>query len=138
MFDDYDITIVNSYVDKDSRTTKYKSTHLIGVDWQDKVGVNIYQTRGIVNGDDIKIFIPFNVDSENRQYIKPKAYKQLSNLERDAYYTFNTGDKVIKGLIYNEITSESLRQIENTYDDIVTIRNIVTCDMMEHFELECE
>lgn len=138
MFDDCNITLLNTYVDKDTKLTKYKITHLRGVDWQNKTGINIYQTRGMVNGDDIKIFIPFDADTKGIKYMKPKAFKQLSDLEKEKYYTFNTSDKVIKGIIDFEINSDNIKKIDTTYDDVVTIRNIATCDMMGHFELECE
>lgn len=141
MFNEDNITIFNSYFDTETRLTKYKRTYLYGVDWQDTKAISINQVRGLMNDDEALIFIPYNVDSERKKYIKPKAYQKLSDVDKDNYYTFKENDKIVKGIIDFKITDEknrSIKYLETYYDDVVDVKKIASCDMMMHFEIGCE
>ena len=56
---------------------------------------------------------------------------------KSKYYTLLAGDKIVKGIIKNDITPDySITNLENDYDDVITITNITECS--EHFEIEGE
>lgn len=133
------ITLFNAYFDKETRTTKYNRSYLYGVDWQECKSMSINQVRGIMSADDILIFIPYNCYAEDKKYIKPKLYQQLDDSEKNDYFTFKENDKIVKGIIDYDISIDNtIKKLELSYDDVVDVKSITTCDMMGHFELGCE
>lgn len=138
MITNADITLYNSYVD-DMERTKYKKTIIKGVNWQGTV------TRTIVNNtlqsaDSIDIYIPFLADFSEKIYIEPKAWSRLSETEKDKYFTFKATDKIVKGECdFEFIGSNTVKNLENSYDDVVTIMSVIKNDdgspSMKHFQI---
>lgn len=137
MFNEDNITLFNSYVV--DRVTKYVKTYLYGVDWQEKQSMSINQVRGIMNADSISIFIDCDVNSNGKKYITPRAFLQLPDSEKENYYTFRANDKIVKGIVDFDINeTNTIKQLETNYDGVVDIKTVISCNMMEYFELGCE
>lgn len=137
-----DITLYNSYYDNESGLSKYKRTYLYDVNFQASNIIKNDRVRGLIEDNSISIYIPFLVDSEDKKYIKPKAYARLSEEEKQKYFTFNINDKVVRGIIDFEITGENDKNIaflESYYDDVYNISTIVTNDCgdygMQHWRV---
>lgn len=114
----------------------YVRFYFHNVDWQQDIGVKYLKyTKSSMNTDsDILLFVPYPDDME---YISPKRYDALENKKN--YFTFATHDKIVKGIIDYEITDrQSLKDLELNYDDVVDIVRVEDCNMLGHFELECE
>lgn len=136
MLNNNDITLYNSYYDKISDTTKYKRTYLNGVDWQGKQSVTV-SDKGLLSADSIQIFIPYDVNC-SKQYIGPKAFERLQDEERDLYFTFKSGDKIVKGIIDFELTGikpNNADYLEKYYDDVINIISVVPCELTRHWEV---
>lgn len=136
MFNSNDITLYNSYYDRATETTKYKRTYLHGVDWQGKQATTVIE-KGLLSADSIQIFIPYDVNC-SKQYIGPKAFKRLQDEERDLYFTFKSGDKIVKGIIDFELTGvkpNNIAYLENYYDDVINIISVVDCELTRHWEI---
>lgn len=131
MITNADITIYNSYYDKNEGKNKYQRTYLRGVNFQTSNSIKNDRVRGLISDDTVSIYIPFTVDSEDKKYIKPKAFNRLSEYERENYFTFNTTDKIVRDIIDFEITGENgenIAYLDNYYDDVYTITNVTTND----------
>lgn len=136
-----DITLYNAYYDKNTEKTLYLKTYLYGVEWQ---GGNIIaiKDKGIVSADKTEIFVPINATSDKEGYIKPKEYLRLSLDEAKKHFTLRSKDKIVKGIVDFEVTGEkghTIKDLENEYDDVITITNIMTYDFgsfnMQHWEI---
>lgn len=136
MLNNNDITLYNSYYDKTSDTTKYKRTYLHGVDWQGKQAVTVIE-KGLLSADSIQIFIPYD-GNYSKQYIGPKAFERLPEHEKDNYFTFKSGDKIVKGIIDFELTGikpNNADYLEKYYDDVINIISVVDCELTRHWEI---
>lgn len=135
-FPNTDITIFNRIKNKSGYT--YHKTIIKNVDWQNKCTVVNTQAgaKGIWKKDSTLIFIDNPSESEgDKTFLKPKAFCRVDN--KELYYTLLAGDKIVKGKINVEINSDySIADLENDYDDVITITNILECS--EHFEVEGE
>ena len=99
-----DITLYNKYYDEEDKCNKYKRSYLRGVNYRSSYGTTL-SSKSINNNDENIIYIPFSVCSEDKEYIKPKAYEKLSKSEKEHYFTLNSGDIVVKGIIDFELTN---------------------------------
>lgn len=136
MLNNNDITLYNAYYDKVTDITKYKRTYLYGVDWQGKQAVTVSE-KGLLSADSIQIFITYNVEC-GKQYIGPKAFERLTENEKDNYFTFKSGDKIVKGIIDFELTGikpNNTAYLENYYDDVINIISVVDCELTRNWEI---
>lgn len=117
------IAIYNHYY---TDTDKYKRTNLSGVNWQSKRNATVGD-KGVNVADSTIIFI-----NKSTNYVTPKAFQQLLN--KGDKFTFNIGDKVVKGNIVMEVTK--IADLEKTYDNVVTIMAIRECS--GHWEVEAK
>ena len=134
LFPNTDITLFNRVKGKNGY--EYYKTYIKGVDWQNKVIVVNTQAgdKGILKKDNTIIFID-NPAGTTKTFLKPKAFNRMEN--KSKYYTLLAGDKIVKGIVKNDITPDySITNLENDYDDVITITNITECS--EHFEVEGE
>lgn len=100
------MTIYNSYYDKLSEKVIYKKTYLYGVNWQVTQMINIAE-KGINAADKLTIYIPENITAENnKKYVKPSEYENLSDKEKDSFFTLKNGDKVCRGILEFNITGD--------------------------------
>lgn len=140
-----DITLYNKYFDYIENITRYKRTYLKGVNYRISAGASSLSTqKGPNSKNEVIIYIPFSVDSDNKHYLKPKLYERLLNSERDYYFTLSDGDIVIKGIIDFELTGEkgaNLKALNENYDDVSTVNNVITYDCgsdhIKHWKVVC-
>lgn len=132
MFNNDNITLFNAY--SEDGLVKYKRTYIYGVDWQDKQSVTVTD-KGLLSADSVKIFIPYESDFEGKQYMKPKAF----NLgDKDMSFTFNNGDIVARGILDFDITGikpNTVKYLEEQYDDVVKIISIMDCELTGNWEV---
>ena len=134
LFPNTDITLFNRVKGKNGY--EYYKTYIKGVDWQNKVIVVNTQAgaKGILKKDNTIIFID-NPAETTKTFLKPKSFNRMEN--KSKYYTLLAGDKIVKGIVKNDITPDySITNLENDYDDVITITNITECS--EHYEVEGE
>ncbi len=121
MFED-SITIFNKKYDSTIRDYIYIRTYLMGVNIEKKKAVNVIKS-GLENASSGTIYIPTDdLDSENKEYISPKKYNQLSAEEVKKYYTLQSGDIVVNGIIdYTIDENNTITALKNNYDDVFEI-----------------
>lgn len=126
-----DITIYNRYYDNSLGADRYQRTTIKGVNWQGKRN-GIVSDKGLLLADSTIIFID-KLDN----YISPKKFAKLEPLERDEYFTFAPGDKIVKGEVEFEITGVKpyrVADLETEFDDVIDIKSIN--ELSGHFEVE--
>ncbi|MDO5433826.1 DUF6751 family protein [Eubacterium sp.] len=139
MLTNADVTLFNKYYDCDLGCDAYKRTHLKGVNWQGAKAATVGD-KGLLTDDYVEIYVPFNVDSGEKTYQKPKVWAQFE--DKDKAFTFNNGDILVKGIIDFDLTGQkpnNLQALRNHYDDVLQILSVVTCDYgspeLQHWEL---
>ncbi|MGL5329350.1 MAG: hypothetical protein ACRDD7_08780, partial [Peptostreptococcaceae bacterium] len=120
-------TLFCSEIDKITNQKKYKRIYFNNIDWQSNAGVKYlkYNKSSMNTDSDILLFVPYRDDLK---YVSPKKYSQLLN--KDSYYTFNTHDKIVKGIVDININNAiDMKNLEMNYDDVVDILKVTNCDM---------
>lgn len=140
MMTNTDITVYNRQFDKAQDKYIYLRTYLKGVNWQDSKGIRIAES-GVVSDDRTRIFIPLDVDAEDKQYKKPKTYKRMD--DKSLFYTLDNEDIVVKGIIDFDLTGnpgENVSSLQAKYDDVMVITKVIDnrygSRTIQHFELE--
>ncbi len=131
LFKTSDITIYNKYFDDSSGADKYQRTVIKGVNWQGK-RTGTVTDKGLLLADSTLIFAD-KLDN----YISPKKFAKLEPLEREKYFTFAPGDKIVKGEVEFEVTGVKpyrIADLESEFDDVITIKSIN--ELSDHFEVE--
>ena len=131
LFKNSDITIYNKYFDDSSGADKYQRTVIKGVNWQGK-RTGTVTDKGLLLADSTLIFAD-KLDN----YISPKKFAKLEPLEREKYFTFAPGDKIVKGEVEFEVTGVKpyrIADLESEFDDVITIKSIN--ELSDHFEVE--
>lgn len=130
MITNSDITIYNAYYNKERGITEYNRTVIRGVNWQGSKKSTV-SDKGIKNADYANIFIPMSADFDGKTYIGPRQYNQLSPEVVRNYFTFQTNDKIVNGMITFDVTGEKgkmLKDLEHNFDDVLTIMSVVKWD----------
>lgn len=131
LFKNADITLYNKYYDLVSDTYKYQRTVIKGVNWQGKRNGTV-SDKGLLLSNSTLIFID-KLDN----YISPKRFTKLSDENREKYFTFAHGDKIVKGEVDFEITGIKpyrISDLEAEFDDVIDIKYIN--QLSDHFEVE--
>lgn len=131
LFKNADITIYNRYYDNSKGTDMYKRTVIKDVNWQNKKTGTV-SNSGLLLADSTLIFID---NLEN--YISPKRFAKLQPSEIGDYFTFQIGDKVVKGEVDFEITGISscrVVDLEKEFDDVIDIKSV--SKFSNHFQIE--
>ena len=131
LFVNADVTLYNKHYDYASGYDMYQRTVIKGVNWNGVRNANISDT-GLLLADSIRIILD-KLDN----YISPKSFRKLSDIERPNYFTLAVGDKIVKGEINFEITGLKpyrLADLENNFDDVLNIMS--TRPLADHFEVE--
>lgn len=131
LFKNTDITVYNKYYDFASDMDKYQKTVIKGVNWQGKRNGTV-SDKGLLLADSTLIFID-KLDN----YISPKRFSKLSDIDRKNYFTLAPGDKIVKGEIDFEIAGVKpyrVSDLESEFDDVIDVKsvNILT----DHIEVE--
>lgn len=137
LFKNADITVYNKYYDKINDVDKYQRTVIKGVNWQGKRNATV-SDKGLNLDNSILIFVDID-NVENKEYISPKQFNKLTDAQRPDHFTFAIGDKAVKGEIDFEITGirpNSIADLENNFDDVVTVLGITPWS--NHWEVECK
>lgn len=111
---DKDITIVNKYIDKETRKPKYKVSHIKGF-WSSNDGISINGTQ-LTKADGLTARILMSEEG----YQKPKDFK-----ENQTGWTLQNDDYLIKGKVENFITITKLLEDNQ---EVMKITNIATKD----------
>lgn len=131
LFKNADITIYNRYMDASSGVDKYQRTVIKGVNWQGKRNGTV-SDKGLLLADSTLIFID-KLDN----YVSTKRFAKLQPDERENYFTFAPGDKIVKGEVEFEITGIKpyrVADLENEFDDVIDIKSVNS--LSDHFEIE--
>lgn len=131
LFKNADITIYNRYYDNSLGADRYQRTVIKGVNWQGKRNGTV-SDKGLLLADSTFIFID-KLDN----YVSPKRFAKLEPDERENYFTFAPGDKIVKGEVGFEITGIKpyrLADLENEFDDVINIKSVTP--LSNHFEVE--
>lgn len=122
---DKDITVINRYIDKETRMPKYKVSHIKGF-WSSNDGISINGTQ-LTKQDGLIARILMSEPN----YQKPEEFK-----EKQTGWTLQTDDYLVKGIV-NDFTTPT-KLLEN-YKDVMKITNISTKDYgsedMWHFAI---
>lgn len=132
LFPNTDITIYNRYFDKTESLDKYQRTVIEKVNWSSKRKLVIGKTVGDKGATVTKVTTIIIDKLDN--YISPKQFKKLSDTDRVNYFTFGTGDKIVKGNIEFEVTN--INDLDRDYDDVVTLT--AANPLSHHWEVEAE
>lgn len=131
LFKNADITIYNKYYDFANDVDRYQRTVIKGVNWQGKRNGTVGD-KGLMLADSTIIFID-KLDN----YVSPKKFAKLTDVERTNYFTFAPGDKIVKGEVDFEVTGVKpyrLADLENEFDNVIDIKSVN--ELSGHFEVE--
>ena len=110
----------------------YQKTVIYGVHFEHSLNTNVIKS-GLENADSGFVVIPFNCVM-SRRYIEPFRFRKLD--DKSMYFTFEKGDRIVKGILDFEINSE--KSLDENYD-AYTITKVDVMDYgspnMRHFEL---
>lgn len=126
-----DITIYNKYYDFANDVDRYQRTVIKGVNWQGKRNGTV-SDKGLMLADSTIIFID-KLDN----YVSPKKFAKLTDVERTNYFTFAPGDKIVKGEVDFGVTGVKpyrLADLENEFDNVIDIKSVN--ELSGHFEVE--
>lgn len=125
---DKDITIINKYIDNETRKPKYKVSYVKGF-WSSNDGISINGTQ-LTKNDGLSARILMN-DSRNAPYQKPEEFEKEQKT-----WTLQTDDYLVKGIVRDFTTTTKL--VED-YQDVIKIKDIATKDYgsedMWHFAI---
>lgn len=130
-FKNADITIYNKYYDSNSDTDKYQRTIIKGVNWQGKRNATV-NDKGVNVAYTTLIFL-----DSLPNYVDPRTFAKLDDIDRPNYFTFTELDKIVKGAIDYEITGvkpNRVSDLENEYETVTVISSQVWGN---HMEVEC-
>ena len=111
---DKDITIINKYIDKETRTAKYKVSHVKGF-WSSNDGISINGTQ-LTKADGLIA----------RILMSQEGYQKLEDFKgNQAGWTLQNDDYLVKGKVENFTTITKLLE---DYQEVIKITNIATKD----------
>lgn len=114
---DKDITVINKYIDKETKKTKYKVSYVKGF-WSSNDGISINGTQ-LTKQDGVSVRILMN-DSRNETYQKPEEFEKEQKT-----WTLQTDDYLVKGIVENFTT---ITELLDNYKDVMKITNTSTKD----------
>ncbi|AYE35310.1 DUF6751 family protein [Clostridium septicum] len=131
LFKNSAVTIYNKHYDLTSDSYKYQRRVIKDVNWQGKTTGTV-SDKGLLLADSTLIFI-----DKLANYVGPKRFANLSDIERINYFTLAPGDKVVKGEIDFEITGIKpyrIADLKNEFDDVIDIKSVNL--LTDHIEVE--
>ena len=114
---DKDITVINKYIDKETKKAKYKVSYVKGF-WSSNDGISINGTQ-LTKQDGVSARILMN-DSRNETYQKPEEFEKEQKT-----WTLQADDYLVKGIVENFTT---ITELIDNYKDVMKITNIATKD----------
>lgn len=123
-----DITVINKYFDKETKTTKYKVSYVKGF-WSSNDGISINGTQ-LTKSDGLTARILMN-DSRNVKYQEPNEF-----LKEPKTWTLQNDDYLVKGIVTDFTT---LTKLLEDYQEVMKITNVYKKDYgsedMWHFAI---
>jgi len=111
---DKDITIINRYIDKETRTSQYKVSYIKGF-WSSNDGISINGTQLTKNDGLIA-----------RILMSEEGYQKTEEFKKEQTgWTLQNDDYLIKGRVENFTTITKLLE---DYQEVIKITNIATKD----------
>lgn len=111
---DKDITIINKYIDKETRTPRYKVSYIKGF-WSSNDGISINGTQ-LTKADGLIA----------RILMSQEGYQKLEDFkENQTGWTLQNDDYIVKGKVENFTTTTKLLE---DYQEVIKITNIATKD----------
>lgn len=111
---DKDITIINKYIDKETRTAKYKVSYIKGF-WSSNDGISINGTQ-LTKADGLIV----------RILMSQEGYQKLEDFKKNQTgWTLQNDDYLVKGRVENFTTTTKLLE---DYQEVIKITNIATKD----------
>lgn len=146
MYTPHTVTVYNVTENPDTLALEYNITFLRGV-FLDRHEAASIEKSGLRDADAATLFIPFSVNAVDavtetpKQYIGPKAYRQLS--DTSGYWTLETGGIssptdcfFVKGEVVNY---NGYNRIREAYDDVYDVTTVDTRDFgspdMQHWQV---
>lgn len=114
---DKDITVINKYIDKETKKTNYKISYVKGF-WSSNSGISINETQ-LIKQDGLSARILMN-DSRNEIYQKPEEFEKEQKT-----WTLQADDYLVKGIVENFTT---ITELLDNYKEVMKITNIATKD----------
>lgn len=114
---DKDITVINKYINKETKKTEYKVSYVKGF-WSSNDGILINGTQ-LTKNDGLSARILIN-DSRNETYQKPENFK----IEQKTW-TLQNDDYLVKGIVRNFTT---LIKLLEDYKDVMKVIKISVND----------
>ena len=132
----HNITLFNRIFNPVTKSYSYKRTYLQNAHWQagHKVTTNKGHNTSSSQQEEIKVYIPFQ---QAYSYCPPKEMERID--DKSLYYTFNPGDKIVRGHVDFELTETNQKLLMQTYDHLITIASIKIRDFgslsLQHAEI---
>ena len=124
---DKDLTIVNKWFNRETKTNEYKISHVKGF-WSSNKGISISDTQ-LIKNDGLIVRILMS----EKGYVNPKEF-QL----KGTGWTLQNDDYLVKGIVDNVSTIANLKDnYECTKITNVAIKDYGSIDM-HHFEVSGE
>ena len=114
---DKDITVINKYFDKTTKTTKYKVSHIKGF-WSSNDRISINGTQ-LTKQDGLIARILMN-DSRNETFQKPEEFEKEQKT-----WTLQNDDYLVKGKVEDFTT---ITKLLKDYQEVMKITNVATKD----------
>ncbi len=150
MFED-EVTIFNKKYDESIKDYVYIRTYLVGVNLDLTKAINVIKS-GLENANTGTLVVPDSVESEEKQFLRPKEYKRakvfnpltvsdvnksevntmnkikvLSLENSEEVWTLQPGDIIVSGLIDYVIKNENtIKKLRDEYDDVYEIVSVDT------------
>ena len=131
LFVNSDITLYNKYYDISTGYDMYQRTVIKDVNWNNIKNATV-SDKGLLLADSTRILL-----DKSDNYVSPKMFRKLSDVERINYFTLSVGDKAVKGEIDFDITGikpYTIADLENNFDDVVNIMS--ARELSSHWEVE--
>ena len=111
---DKDITVINKYIDKETKRVKYKVSYIKGF-WSSNNGISISGTQ-LTKADSLSARILMSEEG----YQKPEDF-----VKNQIGWTLQNDDYLVKGKIEDFTTTTKLLE---EYSDVIKITNVATKD----------
>lgn len=116
---DKDITVINKYIDKETRKTKYKVSYVKGF-WSSNKGISINGVLLQSNDNLIAVILMNELNQDKQSYQEPKEFEK-----KQEGWTLKEDDYLVKGIV-NDFTT--ITKLIEDYQDAMKITKVSTND----------
>ena len=124
MMSNGDLTVYNARYNDELGYDEYKRTTVYGVHWYSQM-LSSVGSAGLSSAEVFTARIPDEAVPEyNKTYKSPKEWKALELEDVAAHFTFQKGDKIVRGATDFEVTGSAghtWADIEKNFDEVFTI-----------------